>query len=152
MRAELPPRPMEILLVEDNPADVRLTRELLKECRVANSLAVVGNGTDAMRYLRREGPFGAAPRPDLVLLDLNLPRMNGREVLAAIKGDPELRRVPVVILTTSRSIEDVLAAYDLLANCYVAKPVGLDQFSAVVRSIEQFWLTIAELPSRTAER
>jgi CheY-like chemotaxis protein len=146
MRAELPPRPIEILLVEDNPGDVRLTRELLKECKIANTLVDIGNGVDAMQYLHRQGGFGKAARPDLILLDLNLPRMNGQEVLAAIKADAELRRIPVVILTTSKAEEDVLKSYSLHANCYITKPIGLDQFVAVVQSIEQFWLAIVKLP------
>jgi CheY-like chemotaxis protein len=146
MLTDRPPRPIEILLVEDNPGDVRLTRELLKECKIANTLVAIGNGVEAMQYLRREAGFVDAARPDLVLLDLNLPRMNGHEVLAAVKADPELRRIPVVILTTSKAEEDVVKSYNLHANCYITKPVGLDQFIAVVQSIEQFWLAIVTLP------
>ncbi|HEY4100448.1 MAG TPA: response regulator [Gemmatimonadales bacterium] len=146
MRFEALPRPIEILLVEDNAGDVRLTRELFKECKVRNTLAAVGNGVDALRYLRQEGDFAGVTRPDLVLLDLNLPRMNGQEVLAAMKGDEALRRIPVVILTTSKAEEDIVRSYNLHANCYITKPVGLDQFMTVVQSIEQFWLAIVTLP------
>ena len=138
-------RPVNILLVEDNPGDVRLTQEALKECKVLNNLSVVGDGVDAMAFLRREGSYAEAARPDLVLLDLNLPRMDGREVLAAIKGDTSLRRIPVVVLTTSRAEQDILKAYDLHANCYVTKPVDLEQFITVVQSIEEFWVTIVTL-------
>ena len=139
-------RPIEILLVEDNPGDVRLTEEALKDGKVLNHLSVVRDGEEAMAFLRREAPYAEAPRPDVVLLDLNLPRKDGREVLADIKSDPELRRVPVVILTTSNHERDILRAYDLNANCYITKPVDLDQFIQVVRSIGDFWLTIVKLP------
>ena len=138
-------RPVNILLVEDNPGDVRLTQEALKECKVLNNLSVVGDGVEAMAFLRRGGSYTEAPRPDLVLLDLNLPRMDGREVLAAMKGDNSLRRIPVVVLTTSRAEQDILKAYDLHANCYVTKPVDLEQFIRVVQSIEEFWVTIVTL-------
>jgi len=138
---------VEILLVEDNPADVRLTREALKEGRVGNLLHVVGDGVEAMEFLTRTGRHEHAPRPDLILLDLNLPRKDGRQVLAEIKEDPVLKSIPVVVLTTSKSEEDVLATYRLHANCYITKPVDFDQFMAVVRSIEGFWLTIVKLPS-----
>lgn len=138
-------RPVNILLVEDNAGDVRLTQEALKECKVLNNLSVVGDGVEAMAFLRREGSYSDAERPDLVLLDLNLPRMDGREVLAAIKGDHSLRRIPVVVLTTSRAEQDILKAYDLHANCYVTKPVDLEQFITVVQSIEEFWVTIVTL-------
>jgi CheY-like chemotaxis protein len=137
---------IEILLVEDNPGDVRLTREALKEGRVLNNLHVASDGVVALEYLRREGKYASAPIPDLVLLDLNLPRMDGREVLAVIKNDPALRRIPVVILTTSRAEEDILNTYDLHANCYITKPVDLDQFMTVVKSIEDFWFNIVKLP------
>lgn len=140
-------RPVEILLVEDNEADVELTREALQENKVANKLYVVDNGEDAMAFLRRDGSYHDAPRPDLILLDLNLPRKDGREVLAEVKGDPELRAIPVVILTTSRAEEDILKSYELQANCYVTKPVRLAEFLTVVRSIDHFWLSIVELPS-----
>jgi two-component system, chemotaxis family, response regulator Rcp1 len=139
-------RPIEILLVEDNPGDVRLTREALKEAKVRNSLSVVGDGVDAMAFLRREGTHSAAPRPDIILLDLNLPKKDGRQVLAEIKASPELRRLPVVILTTSKAEEDILKTYDLHANCFITKPVDFDQFVKVVHSIEHFWLSIVTLP------
>lgn len=137
---------IEILMVEDNPGDVRLTREALRDAKVRNHLSTVRDGVEALAFLRRQGPFSAAPRPDLILLDLNLPRKGGREVLAEIKEDPELRRIPVVILTTSRDEQDVLAAYNLHANCYVVKPVDLEQFVAIVKSIEDFWFEIVRLP------
>ena len=141
-------RPIEILLVEDNAGDVRLTTEALHEGHVANNLSVAKDGAEALAMLRREPPYGDAPRPDLVLLDLNLPKMDGRQVLAAIKNDPELRRIPVVVLTTSKAEEDVLRSYDLHANSYITKPVDFDQFLAVVQSIESFWLTIVTLPAK----
>jgi len=139
-------RPIEILLVEDNPGDVRLTREALKEGKVTNNLSVVRDGEQAMAFLRRESDYADAPRPDLILLDLNLPRKDGREVLSEIKADQDLRRIPVVILTTSNHERDILQAYDLNANCYITKPVDLDQFIGVVRSVGSFWLTIVTLP------
>jgi len=139
-------RPIRVLLVEDNPADVRLTEEAFKEGRVMNDLSVVSDGMEAMEFLRREGKYAHAPRPDLVLLDLNLPRKNGREVLEEIKSDPELRRIPVMVLTTSKAEQDLHNAYNLHANCYVTKPVDLDQFLNVVRSIEHFWFNIVTLP------
>jgi len=138
--------PIEILLVEDNVADVRLTMEALKEAKVYNRLSVVDDGVKAMEFLRRTGPYADAPFPDLILLDLNLPRKDGREVLAEVKADPELRRIPVVVLTTSQAQEDVLRAYDLHANCYISKPVGFEQFVTVVQALEDFWLTIVKLP------
>ena len=138
--------PIEILLVEDNPGDVRLTQEVLKEGRIRNTLNVVVDGVEALAYLRREGAFADAALQDLVLLDLNLPKKDCREVLAEIKGDPELRKIPVVVLTTSAAEVDILRAYDLHANCYITKPVDLDQFEEVVRSIEDFWLAIVKLP------
>ncbi len=140
-------RPIEVLLVEDNPADVRLTQEAFKEGRVTNHLNVVNDGVEAMDFLHHAGKYGAAPRPDLILLDLNLPRKNGREVLEEIKADPSLRRIPVMILSTSRADQDLHGAYNLHANCYIAKPVDLDQFLNVVRSIEHFWFNIVTLPS-----
>lgn len=140
-------RPVEILLVEDNPGDVRLTVEALKEGRMNNRLSVVSDGVEALEFLRRQGRFADAPRADLVLLDLNLPKRDGREVLAEIKRDPELRRTPVVILTTSKADEDVLASYDLHANCFITKPVDFEQFISVVRTIDDFWLTVVRLPS-----
>lgn len=138
--------PVDILLVEDNPADVRLTLEALKESRVLTNLHVVGDGVAAMAFLRREGEYQKAPRPDLVLLDLNLPRKDGRQVLAEVKADDDLKRIPVAVLTTSQAEEDVVRSYDLHANCYVTKPVDLDQFLHVVRTINEFWLTIVKLP------
>jgi len=139
-------RPIEILLVEDNPGDVRLTQEALKEDKVHNNLHVVGDGMEALAWLRREGKYADSPRPDIILLDLNLPKKDGREVLSDIKTDVELRRIPVVVLTTSRAEEDVLKAYDFNANCYITKPVDLEQFIKVVQSIKDFWLTIVKLP------
>lgn len=139
-------RPIEILLVEDSPGDIRLTQEVLKEAKVLNQLHVVGDGAEAVTFLRREGKYANSPRPDLILLDLNLPKKDGREVLGEIKSDENLRRIPVVILTISKSEEDVFKSYDLHANCYITKPVDLDQFLKVVKSIEEFWLTIVKLP------
>jgi CheY-like chemotaxis protein len=139
-------RAVEVLLIEDNPGDVRLTREALKEAKVHNNLSVVNDGLDAMSFLRREGRFAQAPRPDLVLLDLNMPRKDGREVLAEVKADPDLRRIPVVVLTTSKAEEDILRSYDLHANSYVTKPVDFEQFMKVVRSIEEFWLSVVKFP------
>ncbi|MGH7864560.1 MAG: response regulator [Candidatus Binataceae bacterium] len=138
--------PVEILLVEDNPGDVRLTREILKEAKVLNSLHVAADGVEALSYLRRQGEHAAAKRPDLVLLDLNLPKRDGRSVLEEIKNDPDLKRIPVVILTTSQAEADILKSYDCHANCYISKPIALDQFIDVVRQIEGFWLTIVKLP------
>lgn len=140
------PMPIEILLVEDSPSDVRLTREALKDAKILNNLSVASDGEEAMEYLHRTGRHADAVRPDLVLLDLNLPRKDGREVLAEMKADEELRSIPVVVLTTSRSEEDVLRAYDLHANCFITKPVGLDQFLRIVESIHGFWLSIVTLP------
>ena len=139
-------RPVQILLVEDNPGDADLTRETLQECKLLNQMSVVNNGVEAMAYLRREGKYVDAARPDLILLDLNLPKKDGREVLAEIKVDRLLRRIPVVVLTTSSAEKDILETYDLHANCYITKPVNLDQFSAVVKAIEEFWFTIVRLP------
>jgi CheY-like chemotaxis protein len=140
-------RAIEILLVEDNPGDARLTLEAFKEGKVINNLSVVSNGVDALAYLRRNGQYANAAVPDLVLLDLNLPKMDGREVLAAIKDDAELKSIPVVVLTTSASQDDVARAYGHHANCYITKPVDLDQFLRVVQSIESFWLSLVRLPS-----
>jgi two-component system response regulator len=139
-------RPVEILLVEDNPGDVRLTREALKENRLRVNLHTAKDGVEALSFLRREGQNAGMPRPDIILLDLNLPRKDGREVLAEIKADKELKRIPVVILTTSQAEEDIIKTYNSHANCYVTKPVDLDQFIKVVQSIETFWLTIVKLP------
>ena len=140
-------KPINILLVEDNPGDVRLTREALNGAKLRNQLHVIANGMEAMAYLRREGHYAQAVRPDLILLDLNLPKKDGREVLADIKSDTSLKRIPVVILTTSDAETDILKSYGLGANCYVTKPVGLDQFSRVVRAIEEFWFSVVKLPS-----
>ena len=140
-------KPIEILLVEDSPTDVLMAEEALQFAKVLNNLNVVENGVDAMAFLRREGPYTNAPRPDLILLDLNLPRKDGREVLAEIKADPKLKIIPVVVLTTSKAEEDVLKAYGLHANCYVTKPVDFSGFTVVVRSIEQFWFTVVTLPT-----
>lgn len=140
--------PIEILLVEDNPGDVRLTQEALKDAKVSNTLHVVEDGVAAMDFLHRRSPYENKPRPALILLDLNLPKKNGREVLSEIKQDPQLKDIPVVILTTSQSEEDVLRAYTLHANCYITKPVDFVQFTKVIRTIEEFWLTIVVLPSR----
>lgn len=140
--------PIEILLVEDNPGDVRLTREALKDAKVANTLHVVEDGVSALDFLRRHPPFSDVPRPDLILLDLNLPRKNGREVLSEIKSDDRFRAIPVVILTTSQAEEDVLRAYNLHANCYITKPVDFTQFTTIVRTIEDFWLTVVTLPPK----
>jgi CheY-like chemotaxis protein len=139
-------RPISILLVEDNPGDVRLTMEALKEGKVHNDLRVAADGVEAIAMLRREGKYAGLSRPDLILLDLNLPRMDGREVLAEIKTDPVLKRIPVVVLTTSKAEEDVMRSYNLYANCYVTKPVDLEQFIHVVKSIDGFWLSVVELP------
>jgi CheY-like chemotaxis protein len=140
-------REIEILLVEDNPGDARLTTEALKEARVRNKLTHIADGIEALAMLRQQGKYAGVQRPDLILLDLNLPRKDGREVLAEIKADDRLKRIPVVILTTSQAEEDILKAYNLNANCYVSKPVDLDQFIKVVRTINDFWLTIVKLPA-----
>jgi chemotaxis family two-component system response regulator Rcp1 len=147
MNVQMLGKPIEILLVEDNPGDVRLTAEALRENKFRNKLNVVGDGVEAMAFLRREGKYGDSPRPDLVLLDLNLPKKDGREVLAEIKADEDLKRIPVVILTTSKAEEDIFKTYDHHANCYVTKPVELEQFIKVVKTIQEFWLTIVTLPA-----
>ena len=139
-------RPVEILLVEDNPGDVRLTQEAFKENKLLNHLSVVWDGEEAMAFLRQEGEYANAERPDLILLDLNLPKKDGREVLAEVKADEDLRRIPVVVLTTSSAEQDILKSYNLHANCYITKPVDLDQFIKIVKTIEDFWLTIVKLP------
>ena len=138
--------PIEILLVEDNPGDVRLTQEALRDAKVHNTLHVVTDGVEALAFLRREGKYAGSRRPDVILLDLNLPRKDGREVLAEIKVDEELRSIPVVVLTTSTAEQDILKAYELHANCYITKPVDLEQFIEVVRSIQDFWFTVVRLP------
>jgi len=144
-------RAAEFLLVEDNPGDVRLTCEALTESKVKNNLSIVGDGMEAMAFLHREGKYADAPRPDVILLDLNLPKKNGLEVLAEIKADSSLKRIPVVIITSSEAEQDVLRTYDLHVNCYVNKPVDLEQFIKVVQSIETFWLTIVKLPSEIVD-
>lgn len=140
--------PIEILLVEDNPGDVRLTKEAINEGNISNNLYVVGDGIEALDFLRKKGNYGNAPRPDIVLLDLNLPKKNGREVLAEIKADALLKSIPVIILSTSEAENDVQKSYELNANCYVTKPVDLDDFMNVVKSIEDFWLSIVKLPTK----
>ncbi|MHA1498742.1 MAG: response regulator [Promethearchaeota archaeon] len=139
-------RPVEILLVEDNPGDIRLTKEAMKEAKIINNLNVVEDGVEALAYLRKKGKYKNANRPDLILLDLNLPKKNGREVLADIKQDKNLKLIPVVILTVSRAEEDIFKTYELHANCFITKPVDMDQFIKVVKSIEQFWFSIVKLP------
>jgi chemotaxis family two-component system response regulator Rcp1 len=139
-------RPIDILLVEDNPGDADLAREALEGGKIKNNLFVASDGETAMNFLYKAGPYADMPRPDLILLDLNLPRKDGREVLADIKADNELKRIPVVILTTSKSEEDILKSYNLHANCYITKPIDLNQFIRVVRCIEDFWLSIVVLP------
>ena len=139
-------KPALILLVEDNPGDVRLLQEALRECRMDVALAVAQDGVEALDILNRRGPHHGARRPDLILLDLNLPGINGREVLFEVKSDPELRRIPVIVMTTSKAEQDVHRAYNLNANCYITKPVDLDEFLHVVRSIEDFWLNVVTLP------
>ena len=139
-------RQFEILLVEDSPADVLLTREAFKEFKIVNALHVVEDGVEALLFLNQDGKYAAVPRPDLILLDLNLPRKNGREVLAEIKNDPDLRHIPVVILTTSHSEQDVLQSYDQHANCYIVKPVGFENFVEAMKSIRQFWFSVVTLP------
>ena len=139
--------PVEILLVEDNPGDVRLTREALEEGKVLNNLNVARDGVEAMAFLRRQGRYAEARRPQLILLDLNLPRKDGREVLAEIKGDGNLKRIPVVVLTTSGAEQDVFDSYDLQANCYITKPIELDLFLETVRSMGDFWMNVVKLPN-----
>ncbi len=148
MPEQPPSQPIEILLVEDDPGDVLMTQEAFADYKIANRLTVLSNGEDAIAYLRKQGRFAEVATPDLVLLDLNLPRRDGREVLLDIKGDADLRRIPVVILTTSEAKEDVIAAYNLHANAYVRKPVDFEQFVAAVRAIDDFFITVVRLPSR----
>jgi CheY-like chemotaxis protein len=142
------PQVIDVLLVEDDPGDVLMTREAFEDNKVANRLAVVSDGVSAMEYLRKEGEYADVPTPDLILLDLNLPRMDGREVLQALKGDDDLRRIPVVVLTTSEAEEDVLRSYSLHANAYVTKPVDFDRFIDVVRQIDEFFVSVVRLPGR----
>jgi len=139
-------KPVDILLVEDNPGDVRLTKEALRDAKVRNKIFVAKDGVEAMEFLRREGSFTDMQIPDLILLDLNLPRKDGREVLAEIKNDPELKHIPVVILTSSKADEDILKAYNLHANCYITKPVDLNGFVEIMHSMKEFWFTIVKLP------
>lgn len=141
-----PAHPIRILLVEDSPDDIALTREALADCRLLNDMYVARDGVEALDFLHRRGPFTDAPRPDLILLDLNLPRKDGREVLEELKEHPDLRVIPVVVLTTSRAEADVLKAYRLHANCYIPKPVDFDRFLEVVRSVEHFWVQVVSLP------
>jgi CheY-like chemotaxis protein len=151
MVSEIAVHPIEILLVEDSPGDARLAREALQDAKVRNHLHWVDNGEEAMSFLRKEGKHARVPRPDLILLDLNLPRKDGREVLAEIKGDADLKRIPVVILTVSKDEEDVLKTYNLHANCFITKPIDLNQFIKIVKSIEDFWLTVVKLPPSERE-
>lgn len=140
-------KPVEILLIEDNPGDARLALEAIREAQVRNHLHWVADGVEALAFLRKEGRHWQAPRPDLILLDLNLPRKDGREVLAEIKSDEKLKRIPVVVLTTSQAEEDIHKVYDLNANCYISKPVDLEHFLRIIKTIEDFWLTIVKLPA-----
>lgn len=140
-------RPVEILLVEDNPGDVRLTREALAENKVLNNLHVASDGVEALRFLHREKPYSSAPVPDLILLDINLPKKDGREILSEIKADRELRKIPVVVLTSSEAESDIVRSYNLHANCYITKPMDMTGFLNVVKNIRDFWFSIVELPS-----
>jgi CheY-like chemotaxis protein len=149
MTTSEPPASIEVLLVEDDPGDVLLIREAFADNKVTNRLHVVSDGVEAMEFMRRKGQYADAPRPDLVLLDLNLPRKDGREVLADVKSDQDLRTIPVVVLTTSQAEEDVLRSYDLHANAYVTKPVDFDRFIGVVRQVDQFFVSVVKLPSRS---
>ena len=139
---------IDILLVEDNPGDVRLTREALKDAKVLNEVYVAQDGVEAMQFLHKEGKFADAPVPDLILLDLNLPRKDGREVLAEIKQDPKLKRIPVVVLTTSKADEDIIRTYNLHANAYITKPVDLNRFIEIIHTLEEFWFSIVKLPPK----
>jgi CheY-like chemotaxis protein len=139
---------VEILLVEDNPGDVDLTLEALEEAKLRNNVSVAKDGVEAMQFLRQEESFSGAPRPDLILLDLNMPRMDGREVLEELKADPDLKRIPVVVLTTSEAEQDVLDAYEHSANAYIVKPVDFEQFFKTIKSLEEFWLTVVRYPNK----
>ncbi len=139
---------IDILLVEDNPGDVRLAQEALKESKVRNKLYIVEDGVEAMQFLRQQGKYGGVPRPDLILLDLNLPRKSGREVLTEVKTDDSLKRIPIVVLTVSKAEEDVVRCYDYHANCYITKPLDFNQFMEVTKAIDDFWLTIVKLPPK----
>jgi CheY-like chemotaxis protein len=145
---KLETRPVDILLVEDNPGDVRLTKEALKDAKVLNEIYVARDGVEAMQFVHREGSFANAPMPDIILLDLNLPRKDGREVLAEIKKDPKLQHIPVVVLTTSKADEDIIKTYNLHANAYITKPVDLNRFVEIMHALEQFWFTIVKLPPK----
>ncbi|MBC8275634.1 MAG: response regulator [Chloroflexi bacterium] len=145
-------RPIEILLVEDNPGDARLVKEALKDGKVLNELHVASDGVEALNFLKRRGRYADAVHPDLILLDLNLPKKGGHEVLAEIKDDPDLKRIPVVVLTVSKAEEDIMITYNLHGNCYITKPIDFDQFVHVVKAIEDFWLTIVKLPPDEARR
>ncbi len=151
MHDVIPSRPIEILLVEDNPGDARLTQEALREGKIRNNLHHAKDGVEALAFLRREGAYANAPTPDLILLDLNLPRKDGRQVLGEMKVDPRLRLIPVVVLTTSEAEKDIVKSYELHANCYNTKPVDLDKFIEIVRAIENFWLAVVTLPSRNPQ-
>ena len=146
MSDQLTAAPVKILLVEDNPGDIRLTQEALKESKMANELIIVRNGQEAMDYLYRKGRYVDKPVPDIIFLDLNLPRKDGREVLKEIKSDENLKKIPIVVLTISKDEQDILKAYDLHANCFITKPIDLEKFIEMVRSIEDFWFTIVKLP------
>ena len=148
MQATTRERPIEVLLVEDNPADARLMREALRDAKVQSQISVVSDGAQALEFLRNQGKYQNAPRPDMILLDLNLPKKDGREVLAEIKNDPELMLIPVAVLTTSQAHQDIIKAYKLHANCYITKPMELDHFARVVESFEDFWLKIVTLPPK----
>ncbi|MCY4437106.1 MAG: response regulator [Chloroflexi bacterium] len=148
MASEQAAKPVEVLLVEDDPGDVLLTEETLLGSKIRTNLHVVGDGVEALAFLRKEGAYAAVPRPDLILLDLNMPRKDGREVLADIKEDSDLKTIPVAVLTTSSQDEDILKSYQLHANCYITKPVGLEQFATVVQSLEDFWFAIVRLPPK----
>ena len=139
-------RPIEILLVEDNPGDIRLTQEAFRDGKVANNMSVVTDGVEAMAFLHQEGKYTEAPRPDIILLDLNLPKKDGREVLAELKQDPSLRRIPVIVLTTSKAEQDILNSYDMHVNCYITKPIDLEEFIRIVEGIGGFWLMVVKLP------
>jgi len=141
-------RPAQILIVEDNPADARLVREVMRDSKILNVIHWVPDGVEAMAFLRRQGKYPDAPRPNLMFLDLNMPRKDGREVLAEVKADPELRRIPVVVMTSSQAEEDIARAYDHHANCYVRKPIDFEQFHSVVKTLENFWFSTVELPTR----
>ncbi len=139
-------KPIDILLVEDNPADIRLTQEAFKETRIPNNLHIVRDGAEALAFLQQQNQYAGAPRPDLILLDLNLPKKDGREVLTIVKQMPELKRIPIVILTTSKTEEDINQTYEHHANCYITKPADLDEFLNVIKTIETFWLSVVQLP------